>query len=1570
MSLDQRDSFKDLQFDGQPSGYRDFRRKTLLAVASLEDKHAHLAGPRLLSRLSGQAWRATEHLPINKLRSSEGWLEVIKALDNHYRYLPETELHEAIEEFLFQLKRRHHEGATSFSSRFRTQLDRVQTLIAQERELVRSKRKKKEPLKSNASSSLEETSDDDGAGSYGTARDPVGPSGSPSTGTARARTTEAAEAAEAGTEPPAAASGTAAPEPAATSATTPEGTQPPPAEREGSKSASHAGSRVGSKRRHDTQSRGTYEEDHAHGLRKMQHMLGTLEPGKLKPTPIFPQSVLGHLYMRKYGLSREQRAQIIRATNGSSRFVDVERIMRASDLEETKDDRRVQKPGRREAYEVSAKRQKQQVFLADDDSSDLVDYENESSETGDDEVLAAAQEDEDDSENDEALEILEMHKKSKDKFRKAFRSYKESRKKVKEIRKSRQPYYPVVALNQPSSDAAGSFAQVPLQKQQFKYDRKNTGTAKGIPKRKPEKGSRKEEANFTETSFITEFNYMVELNNSVLTEEVLLTSIPMGFAIVDTGCTTSVIGEECAERMIEFLKQHHLPLPESKTLPPVELKGFSGEAMTTTKGLVWYVKLGTTWGTISTYVIPGKTAFLLSRRVLEGMNAQIHLGNKTLTSEKHGIRDMALRQATNGHLLMPLWELPQDWSPEEIHLEEVESDVCQQDQIEHEPNQSPTAAAARIETAVIDDEDSCSDRIPANNPSVGNKPNSSGPIVSGDKTRGKKSKVGITMNDKRSALQHIAKNTKRGMVDVAAMHEPLRTIFGKVFDEITHAFIAYRPRLERMPYVASEKDMLCSMVTLSKEGIFQELPWYLRPKGADRRGVQQTNLALFAYRESPAERAVPNQTEDHQCMCCCEHDSMLPCSHSHEGSLGLEVMYEELDWIEPQKKLSTEGIEAIKKGIQSLRKTSSQMLLTRVLSEPDAVERDLRAWLGPQADKLNEPVQMIEVFTGTAPLASQLEHESGQAVIRIGLQYGQNLDRLKDRQFLLCLIAWTRPRHIWYSWPCGDWGPWSRFNMSKNPQLKDEIMSRRQHHRRYLRTVAEAWNLQNILGGFNHAENPLSSDAWPELDLGEVYDIRVDQCAMGLRCPKTNRPVLKPTRIVTTSPCLAQALQKCRCDHKHEHAHLEGRYKGRNLSSWAEEYPKKFCRIAARALNQESLQSNPPDNHWSDELFAAEPSEQEIAPDSEGDPSDISVGKAKAIIAKLHVNTGHASPEQMMRLANRCQSSETIKQVIRNFRCSVCEELKVPVLHRKVTIPHAERPNQIVGVDFVQVEMRREGPDGNLQEEKYNVVTCVCMATDFCQQVIVPPGKNALSKAFHNAWTRAYGKPDIVYMDPAQITLSKDFQSYLAHHDIKLLHCAAEAHWQLGRLEIANRVLRGMAQKCWRTTSRPAEEVIETCASIRNQHMRKSGFSPCQWFLGHDVKTPGWLGDVSEQRNFPVQSQILSDETFADRMRLREEAARAFIDEHAKDTWRRAILGRNRPMRGPYRAGQLVYFYRRRGAGQLRTRFGVWQGPGRIVGVESSQGHHIHPYSKNCLGILQRFPIQMCTRILETSPRR
>ena len=76
-------------------------------------------------------------------------------------------------------------------------------------------------------------------------------------------------------------------------------------------------------------------------------------------------------------------------------------------------------------------------------------------------------------------------------------------------------------------------------------------------------------------------------------------------------------------------------------------------------------------------------------------------------------------------------------------------------------------------------------------------------------------------------------------------------------------------------------------------------------------------------------------------------------------------------------------------------------------------------------------------------------------------------------------------------------------------------------------------------------------------------------------------------------------------------------------------------------------------------------------------------------------------------------------------------------------------------------------------------------------------------------------------------------------------------------------------------------------------------------------------------------------------MHLREDAARAFQESHAKDVWRRAISGRNRPLRGPYLPGQLMYLFRRKGKGQLTTRNGYWKCPGRVIGCESSRGHHV-----------------------------
>ena len=91
---DTGDPFKDLMFNGAPSKYRLFGRKILLQIPALEEKYVRLAGPRILSRLTGEAGKVTEHLQILELTLEECWLRVFWALDQHYRFLPETELNE------------------------------------------------------------------------------------------------------------------------------------------------------------------------------------------------------------------------------------------------------------------------------------------------------------------------------------------------------------------------------------------------------------------------------------------------------------------------------------------------------------------------------------------------------------------------------------------------------------------------------------------------------------------------------------------------------------------------------------------------------------------------------------------------------------------------------------------------------------------------------------------------------------------------------------------------------------------------------------------------------------------------------------------------------------------------------------------------------------------------------------------------------------------------------------------------------------------------------------------------------------------------------------------------------------------------------------------------------------------------------------------------------------------------------------------------------------------------------------------------------------------------------------
>ena len=161
------------------------------------------------------------------------------------------------------------------------------------------------------------------------------------------------------------------------------------------------------------------------------------------------------------------------------------------------------------------------------------------------------------------------------------------------------------------------------------------------------------------------------------------------------------------------------------------------------------------------------------------------------------------------------------------------------------------------------------------------------------------------------------------------------------------------------------------------------------------------------------------------------------------------------------------------------------MTLSRLATQPDKVKAELKQWLGDQAHVLDKKVGLIEVFTGQAKLSQVFEKQTGLASIRLGLQFGQDFTRLHDRRCLLLLIAFCRPRHVWFSFPCKLWGPWTRLNLIKSHATYEKIVSERAIARRYLHNVSEAWNLQILLSGHAHAENPLASQAWARVVFGK-----------------------------------------------------------------------------------------------------------------------------------------------------------------------------------------------------------------------------------------------------------------------------------------------------------------------------------------------------------------------------------------------------------------------------------------------------------------------------------------------------
>ena len=83
-------------FDGQPSSYREYRKRVMLYYKKMVlNKRSQEATINLLTSFSGHVWKQVEHLAETAPDAPDGFEQVLKQLDRIYQYDPRVEMPKA-----------------------------------------------------------------------------------------------------------------------------------------------------------------------------------------------------------------------------------------------------------------------------------------------------------------------------------------------------------------------------------------------------------------------------------------------------------------------------------------------------------------------------------------------------------------------------------------------------------------------------------------------------------------------------------------------------------------------------------------------------------------------------------------------------------------------------------------------------------------------------------------------------------------------------------------------------------------------------------------------------------------------------------------------------------------------------------------------------------------------------------------------------------------------------------------------------------------------------------------------------------------------------------------------------------------------------------------------------------------------------------------------------------------------------------------------------------------------------------------------------------------------------------
>ena len=328
----------------------------------------------------------------------------------------------------------------------------------------------------------------------------------------------------------------------------------------------------------------------------------------------------------------------------------------------------------------------------------------------------------------------------------------------------------------------------------------------------------------------------------------------------------------------------------------------------------------------------------------------------------------------------------------------------------------------------------------------------------------------------------------------------------------------------------------------------------------------------------------------------------------------------------------------------------------------------------------------------------------------------------------------------------------------------------------------------------------------------------------------------------------------------------------------------------------------------------------------------------RATIRRVHHNLGHPTAAQLVKFLKERHAENRLLQAALDFQCDACAESRTGFAAPRPAVIHEDVGfNKIVGMDAAFWTSK--------SGHRFAFLHVIDEGTLFHVGATLDPGDSstsALIRMFRWTWLSWAGPPQVIYLDPASEFASDMWRTFAQSNDIQIKMSARDSHWQVGRAEIHGAIVKKMLDRmdleAAITTPELFEEALIHAFNTKNSLSRVKGFSPEQAVLGVAPRLPGSIVSCA-----PLSSHMLAEgddpegQAFQRSLELRTSARKAFIEADNSSAFRRALLRRSRPIRGPFEPGDLVLYWKRVGANLRRDR-GRWHGPARVLMLD---GRHV-----------------------------